>query len=429
MKFTFYFVGIACWLAGLGGGSNLQAQFALHLQHMPQQAGATNFQPAYLGQQDFHRMAVDLEGSFWGQSNAITLDGILEDGNYIGEASKRQMIEQLGEGNGRFQAGGRLGIHVSFQALNQIWQLSYQQQAGLYASVNDSSTLGLLLHGNARYAGQSLRDEDVQFRSLTHRSLGIATAFQRDRLSLGVRLEVLQGLRGVFVDDLSYQLLTSAEGDRIEAQSSYDIRQQDDQHGLGLALDLGAIYALNDRLQLQAGVSELGFIRWNGLQMANSVAIDYRGTEVDNVFGDHFGEGDFFDSDTLRALFIPDTTAARFTAYLPARLYLGATFELSAEERLMAMLVQSTNALSPSTQLPLLNLAYHRKLGKGFTLGANAYGGGLDRYGLGLMVAGQWSLTDELRLAVNLALDNALGMALPGQARGLSLQSGLRILW
>ena len=95
---------------------------------------------------------------------------------------------------------------------------------------------------------------------------------------------------------------------------------------IGLGLDLGVDFRMTDRLQLSASIVDLGSIRWkdNVLNVSHSVDYDFTGVEV--YISE---EGDFMETflDSLEATYNKfTTTSAKYTSYLPTKLYLGGAF-------------------------------------------------------------------------------------------------------
>ncbi|RMG27274.1 MAG: hypothetical protein D6730_07570 [Bacteroidetes bacterium] len=431
---SYYFQSSFAFLLGILmlAATNARAQFGLHLQFLPGQAAAQLVQPAYLaGQQTFQHGQLGTEGNFWLGSNAITLDGILQDGNHISEASKNQIIGQLGRRSSQLHAGARWGLHANVKALNQNWQLSFRQHIGLALGINDSSTAGLILRGNAPYAGQSLSDEDVFFRMARYNEYGLATAFQLKGFQVGIRLKALQGLRGTFLDEVNYTFFTADDGTSIEVQAQYDLRQSraEDPYGWGAGIDLGAIFTLNQQWRMQASLRNLGFIRWQGIQMAHAIEVDYQGSEAGNILGDDLGTGDYFDSDTLQKLLVPDTLHTSFTTGLPASIQLGLSYQFDPKTSFHASLHQSLSRNAPTARTPLLNLAVHHQLVQPLLIGANVYAGGMEGFGMGLVAAANFNLAEKVQIGAHGILDNALGAIAPGQSKGLGLQAGLHIGW
>ena len=408
-----------------------KAQFGLHLQFLPEQGSAQYLQPAYIGSQEFQYVQVSTEGTFWIGSTSITLDGILDEGNYISNSAKNQILSQLEKKNNRLQAGASWGLHLNFKALKRVWQASFRQHTGFYTGINDSSTVGLVLRGNAPYAGQKLSDQNVFFRNMRYNEYALATAFSIGKGKLGIRAKLLQGRQATLIDDLSYTFFTAADGARIEVQSDYNIRKtiSGGPNGWGAGVDVGLTYPINEKLSFQASLLNLGFINWQGQRTKSIVDFAYEGTEVDNILGDDLSSGNFFSMDTLLQLFFPDTIQSSFNTSLPTSLQIGFSYRLSEKERLHASLHQSFSKASPSTYVPLLNLAYHYELSPNFLVGANLYGGGIERYGLGLLASTDFIISEQIRIGIYAALDNALGGIIPSNARGLSMQGGISVGW
>lgn len=405
-----------------------QAQYGLHLQFLPHQASAQYIQPAYIANQQFKYAQISAEGIGWLANNQITLDALLKGGNNISEATKDQMLSQIGGDQLRVQAGYGWGVHANVKALKLNWQLSFRQNNGIYAGVNDSSSLGLLLRGNAPYAGQRLNDEDIFANTMKYNEFAIATAFTFQKLHLGVRAKYLHGLGAHFINDVSYSLLTADDGANIALQSQYDIHEArtSDPGSWGLGLDLGITYDLNEKLKLQASLLNLGFMKWDTRQLNAQIDIVYEGKEVGGINGG-FSDGELFSADTLQQLIFPDTLAGTFNSPLGTSLQFGMSYNLSEKGSLHASIHQSFNRQYPATQIPILNMAYHYALNPQILVGANAFAGGLDRYGVGFVAATDFTIGEQLNLSLYGAADNILGGLISSVGRGVNVNVGVSV--
>jgi hypothetical protein len=97
---------------------------------------------------------------------------------------------------------------------------------------------------------------------------------------------------------------------------------------LGLGLDIGADYRINEWLQVSASVVDIGRIKWNNgvLNLKNSA--DYYFNGVDYILDD---DEDFFDdfTDSIENTFDNFTsTETSYGTWLPAKVYAGAAFNV-----------------------------------------------------------------------------------------------------
>jgi len=71
-------------------------------------------------------------------------------------------------------------------------------------------------------------------------------------------------------------------------------------------------------------------------------------------------------------------------------------------------------------------VTYQHKVVEGLTLGANAYGLGLDSYGFGAMANYQFTI-GSVSLDVLAGSDNLLGLVMPKVGRGMNAYGGLGV--
>ena len=125
--------------------------------------------------------------------------------------------------------------------------------------------------------------------------------------------------------------------DNIKFRDTDDYKANDwiqdygtDVNNPGIALDIGAVYQLNERLALSVAVNNLGFISWkedlnglnfNGKTTFNGVSFDYSKDDIEDLFS-HLG-------DSLLASFDYTVQHDKFTTVLPPVLYVGASYQLS----------------------------------------------------------------------------------------------------
>lgn len=415
-----------CFLGGI-----VYSQPALHLRHLPQEIASQAYQPAYLAMMDSTRIQVGGAAAYGVGSNVLQMDHLFLEPGLLSESAKDGVVQQLGADN-RLQLGfvweGALNIRLKQMALS-VFSRSVTQT---HATFFDPQTVGLLLYGNARYAGQTITDEEISLGLTSYQEVGIGTAFQKGRLAAGIRLKALIGGQATVMQDLTYSLFTEAQGAQIILASDYTFFQSNADAGtsLGVGVDLGAVYTLSPNLSVQFAVQDLGFLTWNGDVYENNVNIDYEGVEITELFSTDFSNAtNLIPSDTLRSLLIPDPVSGTVRQTLPGLASIGAAYRWQERNQLFATVLMGI-APNSFTNSPLLaNLAYHRKLGSFLTLGVNAYGGGLDQYGFGALARADLRFSKKIRMSIFANMDNAIGVISPSNGKGFSFQGGLTLGW
>ncbi len=404
------------------------AQFGLHSQFLSQGISAQQYQPALLLFQDFRHVAVEAEGAYWLGANTFALDGIFSEGNYIAEESKDRIISQLTDNN-RFQLGSGLGIHANFRAGGLPWNIAYRQVQTNYFEAGHPNSAGLLLYGNARYAGDTISDEQIAIRQQRYDEVAAGTGFQLGQVRVGIRGKLLMGKSLYAIDALSYSLYTAPDGTQIAVKSEYDLfdTRGSGPQGWGLAADIGAIYDNDENLRIQASLTNIGFVSWEGDRLNHSVDFVYEGFEARDFIGPNSSGNGIVIADTIQRLFFPDTVSGRFRSPVSAIGSVGIRYGLTERDYVIFSAHQTFGRFAPSAKLPLIHVAYHRDLGKILTLGANLYSGGYDIFGAGILAQVRYRIGDAFGIQVFYTCDNALGLITPRIGQGISMSGGLGI--
>lgn len=182
-----------------------------------------------------------------------------------------------------------------------------------------------------------------------------------ERLSVGARMKVLNGIAAVKTSFFKANIVTSddfqrstinvnagmyvsaprlvfdydSEGkiDNVRFGDSKDNSSNGYRFGsnLGLGLDLGATYKFDDKFTFYGSVNDLGFIRWNrnGYRLLSKGAYEFNGADITP---DADGNVDFDKAmeaiaDTLKTKFKPTDDDAKFTTTLNTKINLGATYK------------------------------------------------------------------------------------------------------
>ena len=416
-------------LLGILAGGVIYAQPALYLRNLSQEITAQAYQPAYLALQDSFFLQIGGGIGYGSGSNVLTMDRLFLDNQYLSESVKDDIVGQLQDDN-RLQLGFLLDGSANIRIKQQNFSVFTRRVTHTYARFQDPRSVGLLLYGNARYAGETLTDDEITLGLTSYQEIGIGTAWQLGKWAAGIRIKGLLGIQATLLQHLDYSLFTEKLGTKLSMQSNYEFfrAQSDGTAGMGLGIDLGAVYELNSKLALQFAVQDLGLIQWEGEQYDQTVSFDYDGVEITQLFNTDFSSANnFIPSDTLRSLLIPSPTSASYRHMLPALASIGASYQWNEANQLFGNLLFGLSPQAMAQPLPLLNLAYHRKLGSFFMIGVNAYGGGLDQYGLGAIARANLQFSDKLRISAFGSMDNALGILSPPNGKGQSFHAGLTI--
>ncbi|WNJ18497.1 DUF5723 family protein [Pontibacter sp. G13] len=426
---TFRFLCIAMMLgAGLGLQTRTIAQNSLHLQFMPNQATAQFIQPAYVYGIEGGSIIAGGSVDYLVGNNAFALDMLNQAGPRWEEDARSTLVDAL-NGDTRFRLGLNAQGILNVKLKNHNYSLSFRNRIGGYSRINNPQTMGLLLFGNAQYAGTTVQDENLAFRQYSFSEIGLGTGIDLGKVTLGVRIKGYMGHALYHIEDLSYALSTSELGDELALQSTYEIFEstEDASMGAGAGLDLGLIVEVQENLTLQASLLDLGFIRWEGQSVANDVNVTYSGAEIVNLFDADLQDLSFLlATDTLLGEVFPDTTEGAYTMGLPGSVNLGASWIVKEHNNFFASFHYDLDQFGRNAQIPLFNVGYHRTLGA-FRLGLNSYVGGVEGYGVGAMGAANFKFGSVMNASLFAHMDNLVGLVAPGTGRGYAWHMGLTV--
>ena len=379
--------------------------------------------PAFISDQSFQKLQLDISGNFWLSNNQFTLEDLVRGGNTLDTERKNGIMAQLEQDN-RFQQGFALGGLVNFQLGKQTWLVSLQRRQGLYLRMEDSVSAGLLLRGNAPYAGQEVQDDRVEWRNLSYATFGLGSSWRTERFTWGFHLKLVQGIRAQVVDKLSYTLLTTNDGSEIRLQADYDsFSTTEDNKGLGFNIDLGASYHISDKVNLDVALRNLGMVNWEGTQSVNQIDVAYRGVRWDN-FLQTGGSTSLAIGDTLQQLIFPDSTEGSNSFPMPASARIGMRIGTLSQGMWTLSLTQGLTNFPPTTPLPLVQGGYIRG-NNTISGGIHAHIGGMDMYGLGIWGELKIPFSRQTQAGIYASFPNVLGIVLPEVSRGLDAQAGM----
>lgn len=404
-------------------------QSGLHLQFMPNAPTGQFFQPALLAEMDMHAVRLSGDGSLWFNSSSLTYGTLQGATNYLTDEFKQELIADLDAGNS-FQAGYHYSQMLNFKIGKSRWGLSWRNRWGVNANFDNPLSMGLLLRGNAPYAGQTISDDGIFVRNFRYWEIGLATAFELGKKAkIGIRPKVLFGQRLFGIENFDYSLFTAADGSRIDVEGAYDFifgaRDNLVSNQMGFGLDLGFMYDITEAWRLQASVIDLGQIAWNADRYNSDFDLDYEGIDLVDLITTDDGSNAVLITDTLRTLLRPDSTLETILVGLPTQLSLAVGRKIGQKGSLMLSAHIAPGELAPRFEQLLVNLTYHHQFTKWLMLGINAYGGGPDQYGLGAVGMIQIVKEDQLFISIYGGMDNAMGLLLPALGQGSGAQVGV----
>jgi outer membrane protein OmpA-like peptidoglycan-associated protein len=264
-----------------------------------------------------------------------------------------------------------------------------------------------------------------------------------NKLSIGGRLKILSGIANVHTLNSELGVTTNSEtfdisiDGQMALQSSNAIHFLDssnaqnalktlinsayDFKNIGIGIDAGANYKLNNGLEFSASILDLGLIKWKtNTKNYESANVDYtfRGVDLNAVIFDSLDVGKHL-SDTLQKVFGYSSNNESYTTSLFTRFYLGSVYNINntfsssftLHNQLMANRLRTGAAIA-------MNM--HIRNWLNFSVNYSAFGRSFRNIGLGLSLKGG-------PLQFFLVSDNILAFINPANAKNLHLSFGLNL--
>ena len=255
-----------------------------------------------------------------------------------------------------------------------------------------------------------------------------------DKLTVGGRVKLLSGIAniktiksqlGISTDPTSFDLTidgkmqfntsnldTTALNDPAQiSKSAYNFKNS------GIALDLGGSYQLMKKLQLNASLLDLGYIRWS-TNVTNYISSDvnytFKGFDLnDSLSSKHL-------SDTITKVFNQHQEHGSYSTLLHAKFYLGAKYEFNKYFYSSALIY---NEIVASKYTAGISLAMNTRLRNWLYASINysAYGRSYNNIGFGLNLKGG-------PLQFYVMTDNILSIINPENAKHVQASFGLNIV-
>ncbi|WKV13499.1 DUF5723 family protein [Marivirga harenae] len=189
----------------------------------------------------------------------------------------------------------------------------------------------------------------------------------------------------------------------------------------GFGLDLGATYEFSRKIRFFASLNDLGFINWNS-QYATKLAVpsfqyNFSGIDVvELINGEDISVINDFDS-VINDLEIAETTDESFATSLTARIYAGASYQLSRRQTASAILYSE---LYRGTLIPAFTGMYNFQAGTffNFAFSATLMNGRVNNFGTGVTL-------NLVPFQIVLATNDLLSIVNPMQGRAVDFRFGI----
>ncbi len=269
-------------------------------------------------------------------------------------------------------------ISVGWREEQFYFTLDFGERASQRISFSDDFA-EFIINGNLSQSKFNFSDLSNTTNYYHELALGVSYNFE-DEFQLGARAKLLLGIGNVTVRQSDINLNTSIDEWHIKSdilvdaslpyvdlpidqdgyldidslQSLGDLDQMDLIFGIptglpdlinpygistvfgvknpGFALDFGFNYRPVERVVVSASVLDLGFIRWSNSTYNFKQEMDYTFEGVEFTLEDDWDPGKSL-MDSLKVATKIKTTQDKYTAFLSARVYIGAAYELSEKVR------------------------------------------------------------------------------------------------
>lgn len=204
-----------------------------------------------------------------------------------------------------------------------------------------------LFNGNNAFMGkQANLSLKLNSTAYTEYALGFTHITKDERLTYGGHLKILSGISnlntkranlGIYTDSSTYAITTTP--DLLINSSSIDTGSNENNsfglfgQNMGVGIDLGASYKIDDKLTVSGSIIDLGFINWN----TNVSNYQTKSTGSTFTFGgfniNKVGNSlqPFLDTltDSLKHTFDPVKTKNSYKTGIGTKIYLGANYKLA----------------------------------------------------------------------------------------------------
>ncbi len=305
------------------------------------------------------------------------------------------LIDQLNNKNTVWANTDFETFHVAFGI--DRWQVSIGHAFKTNTSITFPKELAqLALQGNAQFLGQTVNIAP-EFSTSTYGEWSIGTAINYDRFTFGARLKMLGGLSNfssgkavasVYTDGASVYELTLASDYTINSAGLINVTGLEGNGGdleittadmdaldavfgqnKGLAIDLGATFRVNDKLEFSGSILDIGSIKWteNAKVYASKGTYEYKGLDLLNLVESE--DTDFGQiADTLSEIFQFSKADESYRTALSWRTYWTVSYQVSDVFRVGGLL--HTRRLKGNFD-PTVAVNAAVDLGRWWTLGTN----------------------------------------------------------
>ena len=280
-------------------------------------------------------------------------------------------------------------------------------------------------------------------RGMHYREIGLGynrRMLEEGKLVVGGRLKTLFGLGNFTTRKSDYSITTGSEAELYALTLNADMLVQtsgletlDDDitpyitntKNLGMGVDLGATYQLNEDISFSGSIINLGFIRWKSdvMNRRSQGSFYFEGTDNDDLLTGGGFEIDLSElTDSIADAFEVQEDSSSYTTGLPTQMYLTGYYRLAPNTKASATLY--TDYIGSFRRG--LSLGISQQVGRWlqaaatYSMQSRAY----NNLGLGFTIT-----TGPKGLQLYCVTDNVVAFMSPGSARVVNLRAGINLVF
>lgn len=403
------------------------AQTGISLYHLGDRTiQISQYNPALQAQGNFNLALPLISKIDFNVNNAFSFHDVFKkvsNGNY--HLSKENLFDRVAN-------NGQLRVDLNKLTLFQAGFTLPKSNLGftLFSNLNSNTSFSyskeffqIILGGTAETIGSGLTIDDMEASSMSYveAGVGVQKSFLQKQLKVGLNLKYLMGAGYL---QSNRQLSAKVTTDKDNYNLNMDLKNFGYQYSFpdedfkpfkntGMAVDLGAYYAISDQWNVSVAANDIGSILWKDVnnESIKDQVITFSGIDLSS---DDSG--------------IPDTLADKFNSIsgpksnvktnLPVRLLVAGQYALTPKDVFSA---SSVTVLSEGSSRKYFGLGYTRKFNRNIEVTVN--GVNLPNQAIAL---GFGTALNAGPVQFYLATDNLLAMNV-SRARGADLKLGLNL--
>gem|GEM_PF-683265 len=254
---------------------------------------------------------------------------------------------------------------LSIDATVNVFHLGYKTKVGafsLFSNVKSNldfkyneDLIDFLANGNGDFVGETIdfSGNSLKYEAFQEIGLGYANTYLNNRLTAGVRMKLVTGMFHASIQEGASATLATDVNDftwTVNMQNAtvntagLDYLFNSDDYADGdltsyltnnqnstVAFDLGAKFKIKEWLEVEAAINDIGSITWKeqarNYNIYDTTAV-FSGVELRGI-----EDSDQVFEDSLTAKFRSDETRRAFKSNLPTRIFLTASYYLTANDR------------------------------------------------------------------------------------------------